>query len=67
VVQEPVPGTHKVYEADPLQCPKRKDPMRVIARIEDLGIASSSIWGSGYPRLTGGSTQPERPVNAVIP
>jgi len=28
----------KVYEADPLQCPKCKGPMRVIALIEDPGV-----------------------------
>jgi hypothetical protein len=28
----------KVYEADPLECPKCKGPMRVIALIEDPGI-----------------------------
>jgi hypothetical protein len=28
----------KVYEADPLQCPKCKAPMRVIALIEDPGV-----------------------------
>ncbi len=27
--------TRKVYEADPLDCPKRKWPMRVIALIDD--------------------------------
>ena len=28
----------KVYEADPLQCPKCKAPMRVIALIDDPGV-----------------------------
>ena len=28
----------KVYEADPLECPQRKGPMRVIALIEDPGV-----------------------------
>jgi len=28
----------KVYEADPLECPKCKGPMRVIALIEDPGV-----------------------------
>jgi len=27
-----------MYEADPLECPKRKGAMRVIARIEDAGV-----------------------------
>ena len=28
----------KVYEVDPLECPKCKGPMRVIALIEDAGV-----------------------------
>jgi hypothetical protein len=28
----------KVYEADPLECPQCKGPMRVIALIEDPGV-----------------------------
>ena len=28
----------KVYEADPLKCPKCKGPMRAIALIEDPGV-----------------------------
>jgi hypothetical protein len=28
----------KVYEADPLECPKCKGPMRIIALIEDPGV-----------------------------
>jgi hypothetical protein len=28
----------KIYEADPLECPKCKGPMRVIALIEDPGV-----------------------------
>jgi hypothetical protein len=28
----------KVYEADPLECPKCKGPMRVIALIDDPGV-----------------------------
>ena len=28
----------KVYEADPLECPRCKGPMRVIALIEDPGV-----------------------------
>jgi hypothetical protein len=28
----------KVYEADPLECPRCKGPMRVIVLIEDAGV-----------------------------
>lgn len=29
---------HKVYEVDPLDCPRCKGPMRVIALIDDAGV-----------------------------
>ena len=29
---------HKVYEVDPLECPKCKGPMRVIALIDDKAV-----------------------------
>jgi hypothetical protein len=29
---------HKVYEVDPLECPRCKGPMRVIALIDDAGV-----------------------------
>ena len=34
---------HKVYEVDPLECPRCKGPMRVIALIDDAAAA----WASG--------------------
>ena len=42
----------KVYEADPLECPKCKGPMRVIALIEDPRwcARSSRTWGCGNRR-----------------
>jgi hypothetical protein len=33
----------KVYEADPLQCPKYKGPMRVIALIEEPGVIRHTL------------------------
>jgi len=33
----------KVYEADPLECPKCKGPMRVIALIEDPGVVRAIL------------------------
>jgi len=29
---------HKVYEVDPLECPRCKGPMRVIALIDDAAV-----------------------------
>ena len=62
----------KVYEADPLECPKCKGPMRVIALIDDppvvrrilehLGRWASEAAGPGPP-----VPAPEWPANAVIP
>ena len=40
----------KVYEVDPLECPKCKGPMRVIAlesRMQESSVASSSTWDCG--------------------
>ena len=62
----------KVYEADPLECPRCKGPMRVIALIDDppavrrilehLGRWASEAAGPGPP-----APAPEWPANAVIP
>jgi hypothetical protein len=62
----------KVYEADPLQCPKCKGPMRVIALIEDPGVIRHilehlALWA---PEASGPGPPvpaPEWPANAVIP
>jgi hypothetical protein len=62
----------KVYEADPLQCPKCKGPMRVIALIDDPGVIRRILehlrrWA---PEAAGpGPPAPARewPANAVIP
>jgi hypothetical protein len=37
----------KVYEADPLECPKCKGPMHVIALIEDPGVIRRILEHSG--------------------
>jgi len=44
----------KVYEADPLQCPKCKGPMRVIALIDDPGVIRHilehlGLWAAEAP------------------
>ncbi len=60
----------KVYEADPLECPKRKWPMRVIALIDDPSVIRRilehlALWA---PEASGPDPPaPEWPANAVIP
>jgi hypothetical protein len=56
----------KVYEADPLQCPKCKGPMRVIALIENPAVIRRMIcrnpcWGAPAKRRSGRRTRPESP------
>ena len=38
----------KVYEADPLECPQCKGPMRVIALIEDPGVIRRILEHLGW-------------------
>jgi hypothetical protein len=62
----------KVYEADPLQCPKYKGPMRVIALIEDPGVIRHILEHLGLwaPEASGPGPPvpaPEWPASAVIP
>lgn len=62
----------KVYEADPLECPRCKGPMRVIALIDDLGVVRRIIEHLGRwapePAERGPPAQaPAVPRNAVIP
>lgn len=62
----------KVYEADPLECPKCKGPMRIIALIDDpkvirrilehLGRWAPAATGRGPP-----AQAPDWPASAVIP
>ena len=62
----------KVYEADPLVCPKCKGPMRVIALIDDPGVVRRILEHLGRwapePSERGPPAQaPDWPRNAVIP
>ena len=48
---------HKVYEVDPLECPKCKGPMRVISLIEDSEVIRRilrhlGLWASQQPPQT---------------
>lgn len=62
----------KVYEADPLQCPKCKGPMRVIALIDDPGVVRRilehlGLWAPEPAERDPPAQAPEWPANAVIP
>jgi hypothetical protein len=62
----------KVYEADPLVCPKCKGPMRVIALIDDPAVIRHILehLGRWAPEPAGRGPPveaPECPRNAVIP
>jgi hypothetical protein len=62
----------KVYEADPLECPKCKGPMRIIALIDDPGVIRRILEHLGRwapaPSERGPPRQaPQWPLNAVIP
>ena len=60
----------KVYEADPLECPKCKGPMRVIALIEDAGVIRRILehLGCWAPEASGPDPPaPQWPANALIP
>src|SRR5450759_3296679 len=62
----------KVYEADPLVCPKCKGPMRVIALIDDPAVVRRILKHLGRwapePAERGPPAQaPDWPRNAVIP
>jgi len=47
---------HKVYEVDPLDCPRCKGPMRVIALIEDKAVIRKILTHLGLwvPRVEAG-------------
>lgn len=60
----------KVYEADPLACPKCQGPMRVIALIDDPAIVRRILehLGRWAPLPTErGLPEPDWPPGAVIP
>ena len=62
----------KIYEADPLVCPRCKGPMRVIALIDDPAVVRRILEHLGRwapePAERGPPVQaPDWPQNAVIP
>ncbi len=62
----------KVYEVDPLECPKCKGPMRVIALIDDPSVVRRILehLGRSAPEATERGppkAPPAWPANAVIP
>ena len=69
---------HKVYEVDPLECPKCKSPMRVIAHIDDKAVICKILthlglwvpqlaarWGPGPPAPD--SREPVAPILTYHP
>jgi len=48
---------HKIYEVDPLECPRCKGPMRVIALIEDKAVIRKMLTHLGLwvPQTTAGA------------
>jgi len=62
---------HKVYEVDPLECPKCKGPMRVIALIDDKAVIRKilSHLGLWVPRIAAprgtGPPAPDPPEASV--
>jgi hypothetical protein len=62
----------KVYEADPLECPRGKGPMRVIALIDDPDVVRRILghlgrWAPEASERGPPLPDPEWPANAVIP
>ncbi len=62
----------KVYEADPLVCPKCQGPMRVIALIDDPAVVRRILehlrrWAPEPPGRGPPLEAPDWPRNAVIP
>ncbi len=54
----------KVYEADPLQCPKCKGPMRVIALIEDPAVIRAILTHLGLCKPEAPERAPPVPAQA---
>ena len=42
-------GCFKVYEVDPLECPRCKGPMRVTALIDDAAVIRKILSHQGNP------------------
>lgn len=65
---------HKVYEVDPLECPKCKGPMRVIALIDDAAVIRKILrhLGLWVPQVAAGSgpgppaAAPPRPAAQIL-
>lgn len=65
---------HKVYEVDPLECPRCEGPMRVIALIEDKAVIRKILTHLGLwvPQTTAGSgpappaADPPRPAAPIL-
>ena len=62
----------KVYEADPLICPKCKGPMRMIALIDDPGVVRRILehlgrWAPEPAERGPPGEEPDWPRNALIP
>src|SRR5712691_277649 len=65
---------HTVYEVDPLECPRCKGPMRVIALIEDKAVIRKILTHLGLwvPQTTAGSgpappaADPPRPAASLL-
>ena len=54
----------KVYEADPLECPKCKNPMRVIALIEDPAVVRAILTHLGLWQPEALERAPPAPARA---
>lgn len=62
----------KVYEADPLECPKCKGPMRIIALIDDPAVIRRILqhlgcWAPEALERGPPGQAPQWPANTVIP
>jgi hypothetical protein len=65
---------HKVYELDPLECPRCKSPMRVIALIDDKAVIRKILIHLGLwaPQAVAGRgpgppvTDPPRPAAPML-
>ncbi len=62
----------KVYEADPLECPKCHSPMRIIALIDDPPVVRRILehlgrWAPEASERGPPAAAPTWPTNAVIP
>lgn len=60
---------HKVYEVDPLECPRCKGPMRVIALIDDKAVIRKilthlGLWMQQFEAARGpGPPAPDPPAS----